>query len=869
MDSSPTPVPGTNPTWPIHAEFGADPIGEVIDDRYRIVERLAKGGMAHVFLAKDLSRRCHVALKLLHRTGPEARRRFEVEAEVLSNIQHPHIVRAIAFGHMFDAQPYMALEYLEGETLAQRLARGPLPWREVVEFGAQIAGALHALHSTGVIHRDVKPDNIMIAAGADRAVARLIDLGLASVGTPFHEAQDARFASQVPERHRTQLGRAIGTPAYLPPEAGLRSAEPRLDVYSLGVTLYQLCTRSLPDLAEILPIQEVCPDSDAPADLSRLLRAAIDPEAAERLPSADHLRRGLEAILAAHPRTPRPLFGGCYDRLEVIGVGASAVVYRASDRELSREVALKVLRDARPSEDDTLRFRRAAKILSALRHPNIPQIHHFGVHFLNDRARDEGQRFAVMELCRGSPASEFTRPGQHLRIDEVMAVGRQLASALAAVHAVGVVYRDLHVGNVLIARGETPHAWIFDFDQAQVSPVFYARVTERWATPPEDRAEPANERPLQRMDYAPPEVRAGDAFTAASDVFALGHLLYRLLTGLRPFPPGAVEATPARKACRGCPPGLEHLLLSMLRADPSERPTLAMVQAVLEDEQAELEAERDAEREEAALVAAASAPRATAVRTSGGARAEAAPGRKVVASSDGTVSLATGTSPVAALRRASRLAVGLVATLGVVAAWWWFRSGEMHVAPAREQAPAEHEAAAAPPAVLLERGERSHHGERDMSFKKTHGDGVAPVNVPVFDRTPDASTSEAERDMSLKTHEDRAVPGKSSEQMPDTPSSEVGTARPQGTATRPARSRKQDPVVSWEARMRKAEARARRCLDAAGAEPRRVVVTLSPGAPVEFGGVSSSSVHAQCLRDALAGLDLRDVRRRHTFFETP
>ncbi|PCC73705.1 Protein kinase domain-containing protein [Nannocystis exedens] len=158
MDSSPTPVPRTNPSWPLFAEAGADLVGEAIDGRYRVLARLARGGMAHVFLAKDLTRRCHVTLKILHRTGPESRRRFEVEAEVLSNIQHPHLVRPIAFGHTPDAQPYIALEYLEGETLSHRLARGPLPWREVAEFGAQIAGALHALHSAGVIHRDVKPE---------------------------------------------------------------------------------------------------------------------------------------------------------------------------------------------------------------------------------------------------------------------------------------------------------------------------------------------------------------------------------------------------------------------------------------------------------------------------------------------------------------------------------------------------------------------------------------------------------------------------------------------------------------------------------------------------------------------------------------
>ncbi|MCY0986551.1 protein kinase [Nannocystis sp. ILAH1] len=818
------------PTWPVHKEIGADYLGEVIDDRYRIVERLAQGGMAHVFMAKDRTRKCYVALKILHRTGPESRRRFEVEAEVLSNVQHPHIVRPIAFGHTADAQPYMALEYLEGETWSQRLARGPLPWREVVELGAQIAGALHALHNLGVIHRDVKPDNIMIVAGGDRAVAKLIDLGLASVGTPFREAQDARFASQVPERHKTQLGPTIGTPPYLPPEAGLQAAEPRLDVYSLGATLYQLCTRTLPDRTDVRAIQAVRPDSEAPEDLSRLLRAALDPDVADRLPSADHLRRGLEAILAAHPPTPRSrhLFGGCYDRLELLGVGASAIVYRASDRELSREVALKVLRDAKPSDDDTLRFRRAAKILSALRHPNIPLIHHFGVE-VSGPARDREQRFAVTELCSGSPASDFTRPDRHLRPDEVITVGRQLAGALAAVHAAGIVYRDLHVGNVLIARGEQPQAWIFDFDQAQVSPEFYARVTERWATPPEERVEPANEKPLQRMDYAAPEVRAGGAFTAASDVFALGLLLYRLLTGLRPFPPEGGAATPARKVCPGCAAGLDRLLLSMLSPSPNSRPTLAAVQTSLEDEQAELAAEQ----EEAAAAKTSTARGVDASPSAAVAQPAAATMallHKFAPSAD-AVPLAAGAVLTAnrAPRKHGRLVTGLLMALGLIGAWWSLRPEPVatQVTARPEQATAERRAED-PPLV---------HRDAEPSSAN-----VQPITVP--------------------------------EQMPASPTppaSAVATAsKPQETAaaTRATRPHKPAPVATWEARMLKAETSARRCLDAAGIQPRPLLVTMAPDAAPQVRGVKFDSPQARCVREALERYRLHAPNglRQHTFF---
>ena len=427
------------------------------------------------------------------------------------------------------------------------------------------------------------------ADGGDRAdppdgtVAARV-LGLASVGREFHDAQDDWFTPDPPARHKTLLGHPIGTPPYLPPEAGHCPAEPRLDVFSLATTLYQLCTQLLPQDTGGRSIRDVCPGSDAPDDLSRLLQAALAPDVADRLPSADHLRRGLEAILAAHPvGGSRDLFGGSYDLLEVLGVGASAVVYRASDRELSREVAVKVMRDGATSDDDVIRFRRASKVLSALDHPNIPKIHYHGTH--------AGQRFVVTALCTGKPATIYARPDNHLRVDEVLAVGVQLAGALASVHSAGVVYRDLHPGNVLIERGDEPRAWIFDFDQAQVSPGFYAALPERYATPPEERQEPRREKRLQTMDYASPEVRGGAAFTTASDVYALGLLLYRLLTGRRPLS-ALGELVPPRKFCR-CPLGLEGLILVMLEPSPDKRPTMAGVLLALKDEQEEFAAENE------------------------------------------------------------------------------------------------------------------------------------------------------------------------------------------------------------------------------------------------------------------------------------
>ncbi|WP_170135649.1 protein kinase domain-containing protein [Nannocystis exedens] len=814
----------------------------MIDGRYQVVRRLAKGGMAHVFLAKDRTRKCHVAIKILHRASASARRRFELEAQVLSNIQCEYIVRAIAFGETADGQLYLALEYLEGETLSQRLAQGPLPWRDVARFGVQISTALHVLHAAGVIHRDLKPDNIMIAIGADRSVAKVIDLGLASVGAPFHEAQNARFASQMSPRLKSQLGHRIGTPEYLPPEAGHCDATPSLDVFSLGTTLYQLCTQLLPRMTRLRSIHEVVPGSDAPEDLSRLLRAALEPDAGDRLPSVDHIRRGLEAILAMFPATPAPrrLFGGCYDKLQVIGVGASAIVHRASDRRLSREVALKVLRSADPGEDDVIRFLRAAKILSALHHPNIPRILHCG--------EDGTEHFFVTELCSGVPATDLVRPDKHLRVDEVITIGRQLAGALAATHAAGLVYRDLHAGNVLIERGETPRAWLFDFDQAQVSPDFYARLTERWATPPEDRVEPAKEKPLHRMDYAAPEVRSGGAFTAASDVYALGLLLYRLLTGLRPFPADGGEAISPRRVCPACSRGLERLLLSMLNPSPGARPTLAAIEIALADEQAELEAELTAEREETPTPAATTSTAASQPAAMQPAEPlpsvgpTASPPTAAGPSSSSVATQTAAQAPTAAAPTTSSHSRRLFALLALTIT--------IATAVMIPLAVVSRDETSVAPIERKELETLTSSIREATSSASTPALDVAPIAERPTAAEPEPAASQSGETQPRTSHQESVAP--------------TNTARPR----KPPPAQTPTPAGTWEARMHDAETRARRCLDAAGAKPRRVVVILAPGEPAEFSNVPSDSLHARCIRDALVGLHVHaETPRRHVFFD--
>ena len=206
-------------------------------DRYRLLRKIGQGGTSDVFEAEHVHIGKRVALKLLRRqlAGDErAVERLRREARTASSIGHPNIVQIEDFGVTTDGVVYLAMEWLEGETLAQRIERGPIRADVAVELALQIAAGLGAAHAAGVIHRDMKPANVFLARqpdGGDRA--KLLDFGIAKLAL-----SDTRL---------TRTGTFIGTPDYVAPEQALgEELDGRADLYSLGVVLYQLCTGTLP-----------------------------------------------------------------------------------------------------------------------------------------------------------------------------------------------------------------------------------------------------------------------------------------------------------------------------------------------------------------------------------------------------------------------------------------------------------------------------------------------------------------------------------------------------------------------------------------------------------------------------------------------
>jgi serine/threonine protein kinase len=208
--------------------------------RFDLLDSVGVGGGAVVVRARDRQLHRHVAVKLLRSRDPDLRCRFAQESVVLASIDHPAIVRVLAHDSDGD-EPYTVLELIEGPDLGEHLAgSGPLPWRQVLQIGIQIADALDAAHRQGLVHRDVKPANIMFADVDERLHVKLIDFGIVRVSEVY------RLPTGAVRPRPTGMGKALGTPGYLPLEAGLVEPNPSFDVFGLGATLYQLLTGTLP-----------------------------------------------------------------------------------------------------------------------------------------------------------------------------------------------------------------------------------------------------------------------------------------------------------------------------------------------------------------------------------------------------------------------------------------------------------------------------------------------------------------------------------------------------------------------------------------------------------------------------------------------
>ncbi len=198
---------------------------------------LGKGGMAYVYRATERANGINVAIKVMNgvvaRTSP-GRQRFLREVEVMTAIRHPNVVHIYACGHLNGGEPYLVMEYLEGESLGSLVRRGDrLEIKRAIEIVTDAAAGLGAAHASGIVHRDVKPDNIfLVGPKGDPKIAKVVDFGLARL-----------YGSS----GLTAKGMILGTPEYMSPEQAVNDPlDARTDVYGLGVVMYRLLTGTLP-----------------------------------------------------------------------------------------------------------------------------------------------------------------------------------------------------------------------------------------------------------------------------------------------------------------------------------------------------------------------------------------------------------------------------------------------------------------------------------------------------------------------------------------------------------------------------------------------------------------------------------------------
>ncbi len=568
-------------------------LGQTLGD-CKLIRLVGSGSLSTIFEGHHRKLDIKVAVKVFRkREGVSAKglMRFYSEARQAARLDHPNIVRVYDVDST-DRCHYIVMQFVDGKTLTKILqAKGRIPPKEVVSILGQALNGLAYAHNRKCIHRDIKPDNIMMTR---EGILKITDFGLAreagvtapKSGTASTSLEQVKAATgNYRNEHETQAGVLLGTPVYMPQEqwedAG--NIDRRADIYALGVTAYQLLSGRLPytgnNAVQILkqiirgekkPLHELVPEVDS--TLEAIIDRMMAPDRSRRYPRAEEAISDLRAWHAkqhAHEPSPddstlpRPINARPgdsflhYELVEFRSHLGACEIWNARNQGTHQQVMLKILRDPKTVE----RLRHVEELVR----PLFKLAEHKAILGLRDVLTSHQPPVVVYEPPAGETLREYVQANGPLSETQTINMLASLADVLASAHELGLVHGNLRETHVLVSpidRNELA-AKLFNFGtmpEPELHPLSLKLDMQEIG-----QGTPMH---LAMVDWLAPEVAEGGALTPSSDLFGLGLLGIFALTGKRPGRNlhRQIEESGASKA-------LADQLIALTEEEPTRRPS--------------------------------------------------------------------------------------------------------------------------------------------------------------------------------------------------------------------------------------------------------------------------------------------------------
>ena len=552
---SPTP----NVTAVTSAPVQTPPAG-LLDDALRALEPtfrldnlVALSSERALYHAWDRVLKRHVTIRVHLAAEAPGRAWFMRETEALAQLDHPAIRHVYAAGEIAHLA-YRTANWIEGESLADALRRGPRPIPQCMSLIRDLLAALEHAHARGIIMRRVVPSTLMINNAGQGVITDLRYSNWCLPYLPPMSPGDPSAPFMAPEVRAGEPG------------------EPSSDVYTVTANIYAALTGNAPssDPAQIVPAREQ--RHAIPAAVERVLMRALSRVPKARYYTATEMLEdfvsdaGTFQVLAAAPaisesgfeRRLRRALGDDYELLEEIGAGGFGRVYRARDLALERDVAIKVLHPALTADPGVVeRFRREAQLAARLRHPNIVSIY--------DIMGRAGLTWYAMEFVPGSSLAQVIQRHGKFSVEQVERLLNEALSALEHAHSMGLIHRDLKPENMLIEPDGRLRITDFGLALALRGGTRFGGATSRSGTP----------------QFAAPEQLMGERVGQEADLYSLAAVAYFALLGRPPFTGKTPEQILAKQTMedipslpaerRDVPRELADALRRALHSDPAER----------------------------------------------------------------------------------------------------------------------------------------------------------------------------------------------------------------------------------------------------------------------------------------------------------